>query len=252
MLSTQRKQYLLDLLQRDGQIVAKDVSETLGLSQDTIRRDLRELAEEGLLQRVHGGALPLSPALADFAGREQIAVDEKAAIGRTAAALIAPGQVIFLDGGTTTGQLVRHLPPTLQATVVTHSATIAAALATHPAVEVILIGGRLYKHSIVAVGATAIATINQIRADLYFMGVTGIHHEAGLSTGDYEEAQVKRAMCANAAETIVLASQEKLGAASPYLIAKLDDVSSIIVSEQLPAARLAPFQQLGVTITRAR
>ena len=240
------------MLQRDGQIVAKAVSEELGLSQDTIRRDLRELAQEGLLQRVHGGALPISLALADFAGREQIAVDEKAAIGRTAAAMIAPDQVVFLDGGTTTAQLVRHLPPTLRATVVTHSATIAAALATHPTVEVILIGGRLFKHSIVAVGATAIATIHQIRADLYFMGVTGIHHEAGLSTGDYEEAQVKRAMSTNAAETIVLASQEKLGAASPYLISKLDEVSSIIVSEQLPEERVAPFQKLGVTVIRAR
>ncbi len=252
MLTSQRKQHILDLLQRDGQVVAKDLSEHLGLSPDTIRRDLRELAEEGLLQRVHGGALPASPALADFASRTQIAVDEKVAIGRTAAELIKPGQVVFLDGGTTTGQLVRHLPPTLQATMVTHSATIAAALATHPTVEVILIGGRLYKHSIVAVGAVAIATINQIRADLYFMGVTGIHHEVGLSTGDYEEAQVKRAMCTNAAETIVLASQEKLGAASPYFIANLDEVSSIIVDGQITEERVAPFQKLGVTIIRAR
>lgn len=172
-------------------------------------------AQEGLLQRVHGGALPASPALADFAGHEQIAVDEKEVIGQAAAAMIQPGQVIFLDGGTTTGQLVRHLSVTLQATVVTHSTTIAAALATHPTVEVILIGGRLYKHSIVAVGAATIAAIGQIRADLYFMGVTGIHPEVGLSTGDFEEAQVKRALCRSAAETIVLASKEKLGAASP-------------------------------------
>jgi DeoR/GlpR family transcriptional regulator of sugar metabolism len=226
MLTSQRKQHILDRLQRDGEVIARELSASLGLSPDTIRRDLRELAEEGLLQRVHGGALPISPALADFAGRTQIAIDEKAAIGRTAAGLIKPGQVIFLDGGTTTGQLVRHLPPTLPATVVTHSATIAAALATHPVIEVILIGGRLFKHSIVAVGATTVAAIQQIQADLYFMGVTGIHHEMGVSTGDYEEALVKRAMCTNAAETIVLASQEKLGAASPYRITKLEARSS--------------------------
>ena len=82
MLNNQRKQYLLDILRRDGQVIAKKVSQELGLSEDTIRRDLRELAQEGLLQRVHGGALPASPAVTDFEGREEILVDSKVAIGR--------------------------------------------------------------------------------------------------------------------------------------------------------------------------
>jgi DeoR/GlpR family transcriptional regulator of sugar metabolism len=125
-------------------------------------------------------------------------------------------------------------------------------LATHPTVEVILIGGRLFKHSIVAVGATTIAAIGQIRADLYFMGVTGVHPQVGLSTGDYEEAQVKRALCQSAAETMVLASQEKLGAASPYVITAVDEVSALIVGEQVAEETLAPYQRLGITIVRAR
>ena len=127
MLTSQRKQYILETLARDGQVVAKTISDTLGLSQDTIRRDLRELAKEGLLQRVHGGALPASPAMANFVQRETISIDAKQAIGEKAAQLIEEGQVIFLDGGTTTAQLVQHLPPTLKATFVTHSATIAVA-----------------------------------------------------------------------------------------------------------------------------
>src|SRR6201991_2427711 len=127
MLTTQRKQTILSRLQQDGQVVAKALSEEFGLSEDTIRRDLRELAAEGRLQRVHGGALPSSPAVANFAGRQQLATDAKVALGRAAAKLIRPGQVAILDGGTTTLQLAQHLAPDLEATIVTHSPTIAVA-----------------------------------------------------------------------------------------------------------------------------
>ena len=156
MLTSQRKQYILDVLRRDGQVIAKQVSQALDLSEDTIRRDLRELAAEGLLQRVHGGALPASPAIVDFAGREELSVGGKRAIGRAAAHMIRDGQVVFVDGGTTAVQLARQLPRALRATVVTHSARIAVELVDHPTVEVILIGGRLFKHSIVSVGAAAL------------------------------------------------------------------------------------------------
>ena len=181
MLASQRKQYILATLQRDGQLVAKTLAQELELSEDTIRRDLRELAQEGLLQRVHGGALPASPAIVNFPQRQQIATAAKEAIGRAAAQLIQPGQVVIIDGGTTAVQLARHLPPELQATVVTHSPTIAVELATHKSVEIILIGGRLFKHSVVAVGAVAIEALSHIHADSFFMGVTGVHPQAGLT-----------------------------------------------------------------------
>jgi DeoR/GlpR family transcriptional regulator of sugar metabolism len=155
LLTSQRKQYILETLQREGQVVAKLISQTLGLSEDTIRRDLRELAQDGLLQRVHGGALPISPAIVDFAGRETILTESKALVGRAAAQLIKAGQVIILDGGTTAVQVARHLPRTLEVTIVTHSARVAIELVDHPTAEVILIGGRLFKHSIVSVGAAA-------------------------------------------------------------------------------------------------
>ncbi|HEX2618722.1 MAG TPA: DeoR/GlpR family DNA-binding transcription regulator [Phototrophicaceae bacterium] len=251
MLTDQRKQYILNILKRDGQVIAKALSQELGLSEDTIRRDLRELAQEGLLQRVHGGALPASPAVVNFAGREQILVESKVAIGRAAARLIKSGQVVILDGGTTCVQIARHLPGNLQATIVTHSATIAVELLDYPGIEVILIGGRLFKHSVVSVGAAAIEAISHIRADVYFMGVTGIHPEAGLSTGDLEEAYVKYALCKQAAETLVLASQEKLGAASQYVITSLSDVTGLIVEQAVPDDILLPYIEQGLTIIRA-
>ena len=251
MLASQRKEYLLTVLKETGQIIAKSVSQELGLSEDTIRRDLRELASEGRLQRVHGGALPASPAVGDFAARQQLAPDGKVAIGRAAAKLIRPGQVVILDGGTTTLQVARHLPTDLKATVVTHSPTIAVALVEHPSIEVVLIGGRLFKHSVVAVGAAAIEAIARIRADLYFMGVTGIHPQAGLSTGDLEEAHIKRALIASAAETYVLVSAEKLNAASPYVIAALTEVDGMIVEPGVAAESLARYEREGFSVLRA-
>lgn len=251
MLTSQRKQHILDVLKRDGQVIAKNLSQELRLSEDTIRRDLRELAQEGLLQRVHGGALPVSPAVIDFAGREEINRDAKAAIGRAAAQLIRDHQVVILDGGTTAIQVARHLSRTLQATIVTHSARTALELIDYPGVEVILIGGRLFKHSIVSVGAAAIEAISHIRADVYFMGVTGVHPEAGLSTGDLEEAYVKRALSKQAAETIVLASQEKLGAASQYVITPMNEVSGLIVEQSVDESILQPYREFGLSIIRA-
>jgi DeoR/GlpR family transcriptional regulator of sugar metabolism len=250
MLTTQRKHHLLAILKRDGQIIAKDVSEALGLSEDTIRRDLRELAQEGKLQRVHGGALPASPAVADFAGRELLAPEGKVAIGRKAASMIATGQVVILDGGTTARQVARHIPLDLRATVVTHSPTIALELLNHAA-DVILIGGRLFKHSVVAVGAPAIEAIAQIRADLFFLGVTGVHAKTGLTTGDYEEAAIKRALAQSAAETWVLASSEKLGAASPYTVLPLEDIAGILTDKSADKKLLRPFEKRDISILQA-
>jgi len=132
MLTRQRKQLILEHLRRHGQVVAKELSTQWELSEDTIRRDLRALAAEGALQRVHGGALPASPAIGNFAARQALQPQGKEAIAATAAAMVMPGQTIFLDGGTTCQQLARQLPATLAATVITHSPTIAIEFIAHP------------------------------------------------------------------------------------------------------------------------
>ena len=251
MLTKQRKQHILGKLRRDGQIVATSLSAELGLSEDTIRRDLRALAAQGLLQRVHGGALPASPALADFATRSTLQSTGKLAIASAAANMVRPGQVVFVDGGTTCQKLAELLPPELKATVVTHSPTIAVALVSHPHVQVVLIGGLLFKHSVVAVGAAALEAIARVRADVYFMGASGIHAKSGLCTGDLEEAHIKRALMAQAAKTWVLASAEKLNAASPYLIAPCAAATGIILERTTPARDVAAFEAIGLAVVKA-
>lgn len=251
MLTEQRKQHILEVLRRDGRVVAKPLAMSLALSEDTIRRDLRELAREGLLQRVHGGALPASRAMGNLSVRRSVSTAEKVAIGRAAAAMIRPGQVVFVDGGTTAVQLARALDPRLGATIVTHSPSVAVELIDHAA-EVILIGGRLFKHSMVTVGAAALEAIGRIRADAYFMGVTGIHPEIGLTTGDAEEAAIKRAMVAAAAETIVLGSPEKLGAASPFLVVPASEMAVLLTTDAVPLEQLAAYERLGAAVVQVR
>ncbi|WP_439618753.1 DeoR/GlpR family DNA-binding transcription regulator [Shinella sp.] len=251
MLTSQRKALIVERLNRDGEIVAKTLAAELDLSEDTIRRDLREMAAEGLLKRVHGGALPLSPPLPDFAARQSLATDEKAALGTRAAAMIAPGQVIFLDGGTTTAALARALPRSFPFTVVTHSPTIACELERHPTADVVLIGGRLYKHSMVTTGAMALDAIRGLQADIYFMGVTAAHPTHGLTTGDMEEAATKRTIAENAAATWVLLTQEKLGLASPWKIMPLPTATGLIVPSGLTPEALAPYRETGIEIVEA-
>ena len=251
MLTTQRKHLILARLATDGQILAKALAIELGTSEDTIRRDLRELAQEGKLQRVHGGALPASAAVATLAVRAEVSTEDKVALGRAGAAMVQPGQLVLLDGGTTALQVARHLAPDLRATIVTHSPTVAVALAQHPHLEIIMLGGRLYRHSMVNVGTAVIEAAARYRADLFFMGVTGVHPEAGLSTGDSEEADVKRALSARAAETVVLASNEKLMAASAFVIGPVSALATLVVPAGTQAATLRSFRKAGVTVAVA-
>lgn len=251
MLTLERHLLLLDRLAEKGRIVAKEMAEELSTSEDTIRRDLRVLASQGKLQRVHGGALPASSASANFSRRQHVSTEEKAVLAHLAAKLIEPGQLVYLDGGTTNVQLVRALPVDLDIRVVTHSPSIAVELVAHPKIEVDLIGGRLFKHSIVAIGAAASEAIRRVQPDLFVMGVTGLHTDVGATTADSEEAAVKSLILSRSAETMVLASREKLGTASPYLIAPISSLSTIVVGSDACEQIIGALGSTGSTIVQA-
>jgi DeoR/GlpR family transcriptional regulator of sugar metabolism len=249
MLGAQRHDLLLTRLRTEGRVVAKELAAELGLSEDSIRRDLRELAAAGLCQRVYGGALPVSPAVADLSTRGGLAVESKRRVAARAVRLITPGCTAVLDGGTTALALARALPPDLEATIVTHSPTVAAALVEHPTVEIHLIGGRIFKHSAVACGAAAVEAAAGVNADLFLLGVTGVHATAGLTTGDADEAAMKRALSRRAADTYVLASAEKIGVASPFTVLPLTDVAGLVVDGTDPDnPALQAIRDLGTPV----
>ena len=251
MLTAERRRSIMQTLQRDGKVHATELSKSLHVSEDTIRRDLRELAAAGMLQRVHGGALPRSPVTASFAERQQQPSTAKASIALAAIKLIRQDQVIIFDGGTTPLQAAEHLPRDLRATVITHSPPIALALAEYPDIAVIMIGGRLDKHQLVGYGAATIEAYRNIRADLCFLGVAALHPDIGISTFNLEESYVKRAMIASAAEVVALTSAEKLGTAAPYIAGPLTDLTHLITERSVPDELIAPYRAQGMTIIRA-
>ena len=251
VLTAHRKNLILQVLRDQGQVSSRALAVDLAVSEDTIRRDLRELAADGKLQRVHGGALPASPALGDLTTRQQISIAGKSAVGAFAASMVKDGQTIIVDGGTTAVQLVRALPGGLRATFITHSPIVAVELASIDSIDVIVIGGRLYRHSMVTYGAMAGEAIARIAADIFFMGVTGIHPDSELTTGDAEEAATKRALCGRAAETWVLGSAEKVGAASTYPVVGLHEVAGIITDPDAPAPSVAALRRRGVDVVTA-
>ena len=234
-----------------GKIVAKDVAVELGLSEDSVRRDLRELAAAGLCQRVYGGALPVSPAMADYATRIAVAHDSKSRVAARAARLVEPGGTVILDGGTTTLAVVGALPVDLACTIITHSPTIAVALLERPAIDVFVLGGRLFRHSAVTCGAAAVELAQAVSADVFLLGVTGVHPEHGLTTGDPEEAAMKRALAARAADTYVLASAEKVGAVSPYRVLPLADVAGIVTDVPVGDPTVEKLRAGGTQVLQA-
>jgi DeoR/GlpR family transcriptional regulator of sugar metabolism len=249
VLSSQRKNELLERVRRNGSIIAAQVAVEWNVSEDTIRRDLRDLASAGHLQRVHGGAVLSSPAAANYSTRTNVANGPKSEVARYAASMIKAGQTVFLDGGTTTAAMCRALPLSLEITVVTHSPTVAVELVDRPAVEVVLIGGTLYRHSLVTVGAIATEYINSLSVDVFFMGVSGIHPVHGLTTGNAEEAAIKRFICQRAADTVVLASSEKLGTALPHRVVAFGQVMAAITNET-NARVVGALRRAGLNIVR--
>lgn len=250
VFTNQRRTEIVERVRRNGAVVASELAAEWDVSEDTIRRDLRDLAGEGRIQRVHGGAISLAPAAADYAARTAVAPDSKLAVARTAVGLIRPGQTVFLDGGTTTAAICRCLPVSLEITVVTHAPTVALELIDRPAVRILLVGGTLYRHSRVAVGALATEYINTLQVDVFFMGVTGVHPVHGLTTGDAEEAAIKRSIARRAIDTYVLASSEKVGTASAYKVVDLAQVTAAITDEQRTRT-LTELRRAGLTVIRA-
>src|SRR5882757_6942629 len=248
MLAAQRREVLLARLRGDGRLVAKELALELGISEDSIRRDLRDMAAAGLCQRVYGGALPASPAVGDYAARTTISVTSKESVATRAAGLIRPGSTVIVDGGTTALAVAKALAPDLNATVVTHSPIVASALVAHALVEVVIIGGRLFKHSAVSCGAAAAEAAERVHADLFLMGVTGVHPDAGLTTGDADEAAMKRILASRAADTYVLASAEKIGAASRFAVLPLDEIAGIITDSPGTNPTVRRLSERGIPV----
>ncbi len=251
MLKEERQQRLLEALKRDGKVVAIEISAALNVSEDTIRRDLNELAEAGLLRRVHGGAVAKALTEIAYVNRSHQHTGAKSSIAEAAARLAQDGQVILLDCGTTTTRLAQVLSHDLRAKIITNSPPAVMALAEYPYLEVILLGGTLNKATMAVVGAEAAEALSRFRADICFLGVNGLHAEAGVTDFSYEEAQLKRLMIQNSAAVIALASADKLGTVAPFVLAPISALTHLVTEQSVDDAGLKPYIDMGIAVIKA-
>lgn len=228
MLAAERRHEILARLDRDGRVVVAELVAGLSVSEDTVRRDLEELAGRGLLHRVHGGALAQAPETLPFERRLGIDTEEKVALAKAAVPFVETARTVVVDGGTTALEVARHLPPSWDGVVVTNAPPVAAALAAHPRAEVVVLGGRLLKDEQVTVGPVAIDALRAVRADACVLGICAFDPKLGVMTANEDEAQVKRAMIACSDRVVALATRDKLHTSSPWVVASLDEIDHLV------------------------
>ena len=253
MLGSERKQRIIELIERQGSVAVSDLCRRFDVSEMTIRRDLMELEAQGLLRRVRGGAISsrgrsYEPPFFLRSGEHQ---PEKERIGRAAAALVRNGDSIALDVGTTTLEVARHLEGKENLTIVTPSLPIANLLANRAGIRLIVTGGivRTGEHSLV--GHLAERAFKEFRVDKLFLGVGGIDLEAGLTEYNLEDALVKRAMLAAAKERIVVADASKFGRVAFASVASIDEIDRVVTDASVPSETVERLHQLDIEVILA-
>jgi DeoR/GlpR family transcriptional regulator of sugar metabolism len=250
VLKEERQRKILDLVEREGRVVATQLQGVLSVSGYTVRRDLDELAEAGRLQRVHGGALPRSTVPRTYEARSVEAVAGKIATARAAATLLEPDQVAIIDGGSTALQLVEAIPIEHTGTFITHSPPVADALGRRPGIEVVVVGGALDRRAMVTLGAQTLEAFRRFTADICFLGLWSLHAEHGISNGYYEEAEVERVMLERSDRVVGLASREKLGTVAPFTVGPAIGLTHLATEPGVEAEILRPFADLGITVVQ--
>ncbi|MCS6500113.1 DeoR/GlpR family DNA-binding transcription regulator [Burkholderia thailandensis] len=226
------------------------------VSEDAIRRDLRALAAEGRCRRVYGGALPVTAASAPMAARIDAARidaarERKAALARTAASLIGPGELLLLDSGSTPLALVQYLPEDAELTVATNSIDIAAAVLRRADLNLIMIGGAVDPTAGGCVDASAVQSVARMNVDLAFIGACALSPQRGLSAFGLADATFKRAVVAASARCVVLATTDKLAARAPHRFATLNEIDCIVVEHDLPPEDRAALSNAGASVLTA-
>jgi len=226
MLKEERLDFIVNQLKSNPSVKLGQLSEALKVSEYTVRRDIESLAKNGLLTKVRGGAIPHSPNAHSFTERIHVSEKEKLSIARKALQLIQPGNTILLDGGTTTFALAGLL--NMRLTIITNNIPVAAMLAGRKEIEIIMMGGRILPDSLVTAGSYAIELLERSHVDICFLGVCSLHDEIGVSSFDYFECELKRAMVNCSDKVVALTGHDKIGTAETYKICPIDSLNTIV------------------------
>ena len=250
---TDRQQQILQLLERQQRISVTEISATFDVSEATARRDLENLANQARLQRVHGGAIVLTQAPPEqpILQRQNEQTDEKVRIGQAAAALVQPGETVFLGSGTTVLEAARALRGRRDLTVITNSLPVVNALAGAEDITIICLGGMLRESEFSFIGHITEQSLAEVRADKALIGTRAISLEHGLTNEYLPETMTDRAILKSGKEIIVLADHTKFGRAATVRLAPLESIHSIVTDQQTPRDFLEAVQARGLHVVIA-
>ncbi len=252
LLLPERHSLILNQLNTEGRVIAAVLAQQLKVTEDTVRRDLRDLAAAGLCQKVYGGAvrMPAAPEGGTLVQRMERKLDDKSRLAAAAATLVAPGSTVFLDAGSSNLAIAEALPQ-IPLTVLTNAPSIAARLLERPHIELIMIGGRIKQNLGGSVGPTALRELELMHPDLYFIGACGVDLHAGVTAIDYEEAEFKRRLSAQSKATAVVATAAKIGAVASYRVLPIAQLTHLIVEADTGEDVAEAYAAAGARLLRA-
>jgi DeoR/GlpR family transcriptional regulator of sugar metabolism len=247
-----RRDIIAARLDEGRPVVAGALATEFGVSEDAIRRDLRALVAEGRARRAYGGALPITPGLANMAMRSGKQPEAKSRLGLAGAALIQPGDLVFLDNGSTNLALVEFLSEDLDLTVATNSVEIATAVLRRQDLPLIMIGGLADPVVGGCVDSSAVSAVSQIAIDICFVGACSVSASLGVRAFDHADALFKRSLVAGSTRTIVMATNDKFEERANFHVVNVADLHGLIVEEACDCPELAAIELAGCAVMRAK
>jgi DeoR/GlpR family transcriptional regulator of sugar metabolism len=248
MLKKERQACILHQVNLHNKVLSSILSQEIQVSEDTIRRDLAELSEEGKVIKVHGGTLSPSFNQVYYSPKTVYSRPQKTIIAQKAVSLIEDGMFVMTGGGSTILELARILPLQLKATFITGSIPAIFEYMNHPNIDIIVIGDKISKNSKITAGVDAINKIKQIRADLCFLGINAIDINHGITDSDWDVVQVKKSMIESSQKVICLTISEKINTVQPIKICDINDVDMLITEVTPDAPVLKPYQEAGINV----
>jgi DeoR family transcriptional regulator of aga operon len=247
---TERQRYILDLVAQHQRITVATICEQFSVSESTARRDLESLAEQGQLQRVHGGAISLrqSPPELPILLREWELVDEKIRIGRAAAELVRDGETVFLGSGTTVLEVARNLRQHKGLSVITNSLPVINTLAGLPDISVIVLGGVLRDSELSFIGHITEQALAEINADHVIMGIRAINLENGLTNDYLPETRTDRAILRAGREVVIVADHTKCGMVSTAFVAPLTSIQTLVTDDKTAGEFVDSLRTHGINV----
>lgn len=248
MLKKERQAYILHQVNLHNKVLSSSLCTEINVSEDTIRRDLQELSDNGKVIKVHGGALSHSFNHVYFPSNGVYSQNQKKTIAQKAISLIHNGMFVLTSGGTTIIEMARSLPPQLKATFISGSIPAILEYMHHPNIEVIMVGDKISKNSKITVGSEAIAKIKQVKADICFLGTNAIDAEHGITDNDWEVVQLKKAMIDSCKKVVCLSIAEKVNTVQPIQVCRITEIDTLITELDPGNPILKPYVDSGIEV----